>query len=223
MARQLLIEYIPFTIRPDLIRESTTRNGGRLIVSGVLQRANSKNQNGRVYPRDILEREVKRYISTEIAQKRALGELDHPDSSVVNLRNVSHNILGCEWDGDDLVGKVEILGTPSGNILKELFSAGVTLGISSRGLGSVKSLHEGDDQTVEVQPDFELITFDFVSNPSTHGAFLKPVGSSGMGGNSSLGEGLIMETVDMRRMNEYAKAEGLVRDIICELSGVCCI
>jgi hypothetical protein len=214
MAKQLLIEYLPFTIKPSLINESTDRNGGRLIVSGVLQRANAKNQNGRVYPRGILEREITRYIDTEIAQKRALGELDHPESSVVNLRNVSHNILECEWDGDDLIGKVEILGTPSGNILKELFKAGVTLGISSRGLGSVKELHESDG-TVEVQPDFELITFDFVSNPSTHGAFLSPVGEK------SLGEGMVNESM-MRELNEYAKAETLVRDIICELSGVCC-
>jgi len=220
MARQLLIEYIPFIVRPELIRESTTRNGGRLIVSGVLQRANAKNQNGRIYPRNILEREVTRYTGNEIAQRRALGELDHPESSVVNLRNVSHNILECGWDGDDLVGKVEILGTPSGNILKELFSAGVTLGISSRGLGSVKSLHEGDDQTVEVQPDFELITFDFVSNPSTQGAFLTPM-AAGMGGN--VGEGLIKESMSARQLHEYAKAENLVRDIICELSGVCCL
>lgn len=216
MSKVLLIEYLPFIIRPEHIQESTTRNGGRLIVSGVLQRADSKNQNGRVYPRPILEREVDKYMKNEIAQKRALGELDHPESSVVNLRNVSHNILECGWEGDDLVGKVEILGTPSGNILKELFKAGVTLGISSRGLGSVKTLHEGDDQTVEVQPDFELITFDFVSNPSTHGAFLKPVG-----GGTGLGEG-INESV-IRELNEYAKAEGLIREIICELSGVCCI
>jgi len=218
MGKTLLVEYMPFIIQPELVKESTTRNGGRLIVSGVLQRANAKNQNGRVYPKPILEREINRYIKTEIAQKRALGELDHPDSSIVNLRNVSHNILECEWDGDDLIGKVEILGTPSGNILKELFKAGVTLGISSRGLGSVKSLHEaGDDQTVEVQPDFELITFDFVSNPSTHGAFLSPTNEG------YLGEGVINENKIKETINEFDKAEGLVRDIICELSGVCCI
>ena len=211
MGKELLIEYLPFTIKPSRIVESTERNGGRLIVSGVLQRANAKNQNGRVYPRNILEREIKRYMDEEVAQKRALGELDHPDSSVVNLRNVSHNIIECAWEGDDLIGKVEVLGTPSGNILKELFKAGITLGISSRGLGSVKELHEGEGNTVEVQPDFELITFDFVSNPSTHGAFLKPIG-----------EGLVNESVS-RTVNEYAKAEDLMLSIICELSGVCCI
>jgi len=218
MAKQLLLEYLPFIIRPELIRESTSRNGGRLIVSGKLQSANTKNQNGRIYPRPILEREIERYMDNEIAQKRALGELDHPESSVVNLRNVSHNILECKWEGDDLVGTVEILGTPSGNILKELFKAGITLGISSRGLGSVKELHEGDDDdgSVEVQPDFELITFDFVSNPSTHGAFLAPVDKK------HFGENIIKEGIE-HRINEYAKAEGLVRDIICELSGVCCI
>lgn len=211
MSKELLIEYMPFVIQPTRIVESISQNNGRLIVSGVLQRANAKNQNGRVYPKSILEREVRRYMENEVAQKRALGELDHPESSIVNLRNVSHNIVECDWDGDDLIGKVEILGTPSGNILKELFKAGITLGISSRGLGSVKSLHEsGDDETVEVQSDFELITFDFVSNPSTHGAFLSPVN-----------EGLLKE--NKQYIQEYAKAESLVRDIICELSGVCCI
>ena len=111
----------------------------------------------------------------KLRKRRALGELDHPDSSVVNLNNVSHNVLDMNWKGDDLVGTVEVLGTPAGNILKELFKAGIKLGISSRGLGSVKEIQEADgEDTVEVQPDFELIAFDFVSNPSTHGAFLSP-------------------------------------------------
>lgn len=216
--KSLLVEYMPFIVRPELIRETSMSNGGKLIVSGVLQRAGAKNQNGRVYPRPILEREVNRYTQNEIAQRRALGELDHPDSSVVNLRNVSHNLLECWWDGDDLYGKIEVLGTPAGNILKELFKCGVTLGISSRGLGSVKPLHEADDQTVEVQPDFELITFDFVSNPSTQGAFMKPVGNQSMGGQ--LGESFDRVT---NQTNKYARAETLVRDIICEMSGVCCL
>lgn len=212
MSKQLLLEYIPWSVNTSMINEATEMRDGRLIVSGVLQRANAKNQNGRVYPKNILEREVNRYLQNEIAQKRALGELDHPESSVVNLRNVSHNILECGWDGDDLVGKVEILPTPSGNILKELFKAGVTLGISSRGLGSVKPLYEGGEETVEVQPDFELITFDFVSNPSTHGAFLKPTNES-----------IIKESTQYSVSDQKSKAEGLIRDIICELSGVCCI
>jgi len=174
--KNLLVDYIPFEVSPEQINESISKNG-KLIVNGVLQRADAKNQNGRVYPRDTLVREAKKYAETQIKERRALGELDHPDSSVVNLNNVSHNVMEMHWKGDDLVGTVEILSTPSGNILKELFKSGIKLGISSRGLGSVKEISEGDDKedTVQVQPDFELIAFDFVSNPSTHGAFLSPM------------------------------------------------
>ena len=175
MEKQLLVNYQTFEITPRQITESLSKNGGKLIVSGVLQRAESKNQNGRVYPRETLMREAKKYEGSFIAEKRALGELDHPDSSVVNLNNVSHNVLGMSWKGDDLCGTVEVLGTPAGNILKELFKSGIRLGISSRGMGSVKEVMGEGDNTLEVQPDFELIAFDFVSNPSTHGAFLSPV------------------------------------------------
>ena len=152
---------------------------GRTIVKGILQRAGAPNQNERVYPKEILMREAKKY-ETLIKERRALGELDHPDSSVVNLNNASHNVVEMHWDGDDLLGTVEVLSTPSGNILKELFRSGIKLGISSRGLGSVEPVNEkaGEDGTVEVQPDFELIAFDFVSNPSTHGAFMRPVNES---------------------------------------------
>jgi len=176
MSKNLIVDYIPFEISRETINESIKNNDGRLIVKGVLQRAEAKNQNGRVYPRETLVREAKKYAQVQIAERRALGELDHPDSSVVNLNNVSHNVLEMHWDGDDLNGTVEVLGTPAGNILKELFKSGIKLGISSRGLGSVKEISEGDDKedTVQVQPDFELIAFDFVSNPSTHGAFLSP-------------------------------------------------
>lgn len=173
--KNLLIDYISFEVTPQMIAESMDKNGGRLVVSGVLQRAEAKNQNGRVYPRPILEREVEKYLEQSVKQRRALGELDHPDSSIVNLNNVSHNVTEMHWEGNDLVGKVEVLTTPAGNILRELFRAGIKLGISSRGLGSVKQL---DERTVQVQDDFELIAFDFVSNPSTHGAFLRPMNES---------------------------------------------
>ena len=174
-SKNLLVDYIPFEISKEQINESISENDGRLVVKGVLQRAEAKNQNGRVYPRETLMREAAKYSKVQIAERRALGELDHPDSSVVNLNNVSHNILEMHWKGDDLEGTVEVLGTPAGNILKELFKSGIKLGISSRGLGSVKEIHEDEGQdTVEVQPDFELIAFDFVSKPSTHGAFLSP-------------------------------------------------
>ena len=183
MSKQVIVDYIPFEVSPQQINESMKNNNGRLVVKGVLQRAEAKNQNGRVYPKETLMREAKKYQKVQIAERRALGELDHPDSSVVNLNNVSHNVLEMHWKDNDLVGTVEVLGTPAGNILKELFKSGIKLGISSRGLGSVKELSEND--TVEVQPDFELIAFDFVSNPSTHGAFLSPTNESKL--NESVG------------------------------------
>lgn len=201
--KKLLIEYTPFKISPQKINESIANNNGRLIVTGVIQRANVPNQNSRIYPKDILEREVARYISEEIAQNRALGELDHPEDSVVNLRNVSHNIIDIKWNGDDVIGTIEILTTPSGNILRELLKNGITVGISSRGMGSVKQLYE---DTVEVDTDFSLLCWDFVSNPSTHGAFMKPMNESINTNN---------------RYNDYAHQ--LITDIICDLSGVCCL
>ena len=200
MEKQLLVDYTVFEVSPQAINESLTQNNGKLIVSGVLQRAEAKNQNERVYPKDVLMREAKKYANEFIAERRALGELDHPDSSVVNLNNVSHNVLEMSWKGDDLVGKVEVLGTPSGNILKELFKSGIRLGISSRGMGSVKEVMREAGNTLEVQPDFELIAFDFVSNPSTHGAFLSPV-------NESKG------TV---KANKFAGIERIITDIITE-------
>jgi len=198
--KDLLVDYITFDISPETITESMEKNNGRLLVKGVLQRADAKNQNGRVYPKDILIREAKKYSEINIKERRALGELDHPDSSVVNLNNVSHNITEMHWDGNDLVGTVEILSTPSGNILKELFKCGIKLGISSRGLGSVKTLGEGE---VEVQPDFELIAFDFVSNPSTHGAFLRPSNMN--------------ESVDVTiKSNKYIHINRLITDILTD-------
>ena len=171
---------------------------GRTLVRGVLQRAGAKNQNGRVYPYEILKREAQKYEQL-IKERRALGELDHPDSSVINLKNVSHNIRELHWEGMDLCGTVEILPTPSGNILKELLRAGILLGISSRGMGSVKNIGEGK---VEVGEDFELLGWDFVSNPSTHGAFMKPVN----------------ESVEYPICDKYCKAQDLMREIMTELS-----
>ena len=180
MNRQLLVDVRPFNVSTTKINESISENNGKLVVKGVLQRAESKNQNGRVYPREVLLKEVAKYLENQVTERRALGELDHPESAVVNLNNASHNIIEMHWDGDDLMGTVEVLSTPAGNILKELFKSGIKLGISSRGLGSVEPVNEkdGDEDTVEVQPDFELIAFDFVSNPSTHGAFMRPVNES---------------------------------------------
>jgi len=198
--KQLLVDYTVFEVSPQAINESLSQNNGKLVVKGVLQRAEAKNQNGRVYPMETLVREAKKYAGTFVKERRALGELDHPDSSVVNLNNVSHNVTDMGWNGKDLIGTVEVLSTPSGNILKELFKSGIKLGISSRGMGSVKEVFGEGDQTLEVQPDFELIAFDFVSNPSTHGAFLSPVNES----KSSIGT------------NKFANIEKIITDIITE-------
>ena len=199
--KKLLVDYLPFEIEPDQINESMKENNGKLVVRGVLQRAESKNQNGRVYPKDILVREAKKYTDEFINERRAMGELDHPESSVVNLQNVSHNVRKMHFEGDNLMGEVEVLGTPSGNILKELFKSGIKLGISSRGMGSVETVNENGKEAQEVQPDFELIAFDFVSNPSTHGAFLHPMNES-VDSNVSL------------RDTKYGKVEAVINDIM---------
>ena len=197
--KQLIVDYLPFEIQADQINESMKENNGKLVVKGILQRADTKNQNGRVYPKEILMREAKKYSENFVKQKRAMGELDHPESSVVNLQNVSHNVTEMNFNGDDLVGTVEVLTTPSGNILRELFKNGIKLGISSRGMGSVEPMNENG--AAEVQDDFELIAFDFVSNPSTHGAFLHPM-------NESIeGESAIRDT-------KYGKVEAVINDIL---------
>ena len=169
MNKKLLVDFITFDVDKSVITEAMAK-GGPFTVQGVLQRAEAKNFNGRVYGKELLEREAQKYDENFIRERRALGELDHPDSGVVNLKNVSHNVKRMYWSGNDLMGEVEILTTPSGNILKELLNCGIKLGISSRGMGSVKkNVHEGTD---EVQDDFELICFDLVSSPSTPGAYL---------------------------------------------------
>jgi len=200
--KQVIVDYIPFNVTPTQINEAMKENNGKLIVKGVLQRAEAKNQNGRVYPREILVRESKKYDENFVKQNRALGELDHPDSSVVNLQNVSHNVKEMHFEGDNLVGTCEILTTPSGNILKELFKNGIKLGISSRGLGSVEMVQEANGDTVsKVGDDFELIAFDFVSNPSTHGAFLHPMNES-------------VDKQQGRTCGEYCRAEDIINHII---------
>jgi hypothetical protein len=203
MSKQLIVEYMPFKPISALNEQNGAEYGipGGIVVQGVLQRAGAKNQNGRVYPKNILMRECQRYQREYIDQHRALGELDHPESSVVNLNNVSHNVLKIWWNGDDLLGAVQILETPSGNILKSLFKAGITLGISSRGLGSVKELR--NEGVVEVQEDFELICWDFVSNPSTQGAFMRPTGM-----NESTDKSITT--------NKYSGVNSIITSILCD-------
>jgi len=165
--KSLLTEWTPLSYTVDMINESKSLNDGRIVLNGVLQRCDTLNQNGRIYPKSILDREITNYQKF-IKERRALGECDHPDSSVVELKNVSHIVTGASMDGDSVVGTIELLDTPSGNILKALIEAGVTLGISSRGVGSTR--RDGERQIV--QDDFQLICFDMVSEPSTPGAFM---------------------------------------------------
>ena len=204
----LLTEYRTFKVDKRLVEASIKENRS-LVVKGVIQRAEAKNQNGRVYPKEILEREIQKYIAGPVRERRALGELDHPESSVINLQNVSHNVIKVKMVGDDVYGEVEILSTPAGNILKELFRNGITVGISSRGMGSVQ---ENGNGTVEVQDDFELLCFDFVSTPSTHGAFMKPAGRA----LQELQEGKIQLPE-----YQYTNVNNIIRDIICDNTGVC--
>jgi hypothetical protein len=164
--KYIISEFYAFTADRTLIKEALD-NRTAITLKGILQKANTLNRNGRKYPYEILKREVDKYNEL-VRERRALGELDHPDSAVVSLANVSHLVTKMWWEGETLLGEVEILNTPSGDVLKGLLSNGVMLGISSRGVGSVKS-HTGADV---VQEDFELIAFDFVSSPSTPGAYM---------------------------------------------------
>lgn len=164
---QVINSYATFDYTPDMIKESRELNDGKVLMKGILQKAETVNQNGRIYPRAILEREIRNYQKF-IQESRALGECDHPDSSVVELKNVSHIIREAYLDGDVVYGTVELLDTPCGKILQSLVESGVKLGISSRGVGSTK--RQGQYQIV--QDDFQLICWDFVSEPSTPGAFV---------------------------------------------------
>lgn len=187
----LLVEVHSF--RP-ILRESKERPGV-FEVEGIMQRAGAKNQNGRVYDKRILQREVDKYVQEFVKNGNAYGELDHPESAIVSLKNASHIIKELWWKGDELMGRVELLNTPSGNIVKEIIRAGHTIGISSRGTGSVAQTNEG---TLEVQPDFELVCWDFVSNPSTHGAFMNPI---------SLNE-------NTQAVSKFSKLDSIINDIL---------
>ena len=206
--KQTLIDTIPFKVLPQQITEGKRSKNGNLLVQGRLQSAETKNGNGRIYPRPILEREVEKYSKGPIKESRAMGELDHPDSSIINLQNVSHIIREAKWDGDDVVGLIEILPTPAGNILTSLFENGITIGVSSRGMGSLNQIGE----TLEVQDDFELLCWDFVSTPSTHGAFMTPKNQVNI--NMNEGKTKLPEY-------KYTNTNNIIRDIICENTGIC--
>lgn len=191
----LLCEYTELHYDRSILTESLDSNKPLVLKNVVLQRANAKNQNGRVYPKEILMREASIYKKNFVDTRRALGELDHPESPVVNLKNVCCNVVGLWTEGDDVRGDIEILTTPTGNIVKELIKNNIRLGISSRGMGSVRQMGEN---TVEVQEDFSLICFDIVSNPSTIGAFIN-------------------ENVSYKILTPYDTIDKLVHDFLSEV------
>ena len=193
MNRSLLIETNTFKVNPLQLTENVNKETGNLMVEGILATAEVKNGNGRYYSKDLWNREMAKYGEV-IKERRSMGELDHPESSVINLQNVSHLISDFWWDGDNVMGKIEILPTPSGNILKELIKAGVTVGVSSRGMGSL----EDRGGVMEVQDDFELLCWDFVSTPSNPGSFMH-----------TLNEGKNSITYD------YSKVNKIIHVILC--------
>ena len=193
MSKSLLIETHTFKANPIQITENVNKENGNLLVEGILATAEVKNGNGRYYAKELWEREMDKY-SEVIKERRSMGELDHPESSVINLQNVSHLISDYWWDGDNVMGKIEILPTPSGNILTELIKAGVTVGVSSRGMGSL----EQNGNVMEVQDDFELLCWDFVSTPSNPGSFM-----------GVLQEGKQHTSVD------YSTVNDIIREILC--------
>jgi hypothetical protein len=194
--KQVLIETQLF--KPTLLEGKLSERGNPL-VEGILATAEVKNGNGRYYAKELWEREIDKYMQS-VNENRALGELDHPESSVINLKNVSHNIKDMWWDGDNVMGKIEILPTPSGNILKALIENGITCGVSSRGMGSLQQRGE----MLEVQDDFELLCWDFVSTPSNPGSFMQ----------------LVKEGLDFSKQNKYAKVNSIITEILCS-NGQC--
>ena len=196
--KQVLVETQPFQVKPIQLTEGLRSPAGNPIVEGILATSGIKNGNGRYYAKDLWQREIDKYEEV-VKQNRATGELDHPDSSIINLKNVSHIIRDMWWDGDDVVGKIEILPTVSGNILKALIDKGVQVGVSSRGMGSLKQMGE----VLEVQDDFELLCWDFVSTPSNPGSYMH----------------LVKEGKEYLT-NSYGKVNSILTDILCA-NGTC--
>jgi len=196
--KQVLIETQLFKANPVSLTEGKLSERGNPMVEGILATAEVKNGNGRYYAKELWEREIDKYMES-VKQKRALGELDHPESSIINLKNVSHNISDMWWDGDHVVGKIEILPTPSGNILKALIDSGIQVGVSSRGMGSLKQMGE----VMEVQDDFELLCWDFVSTPSNPGSYMH-----------------VIKEGKEQVVNSYSKVNSIITEILCS-NGQC--
>ncbi len=195
MNKKVLIETQLFTPNKVSLTEEKLSDNGNPLVEGILATVEVKNGNGRYYSKELWQREINNYMSC-VKENRALGELDHPDSTIINLKNVSHNIKKIFWDGDNIMGIIEILPTPSGNILKELLKNNITVGVSSRGMGSLQQVGE----VLEVQDDFELLCWDFVSTPSNPGSYM-----------NVLREGKQV----FQLQNKYQKINSIVTEILC--------
>ena len=216
--KKLLIETFPVRLEPNKLTESISKNNGRIIVKNMkIQQCEKPNRNHRIYGRKILEREVQRLFENcrKIESRGIIGELDHFDNSIINLKNACLGVLDYRWKGNDMLGDVEILNTPNGNILREILTAGYVPGISSRGMGSIKELNE-EEGLVEVEDDFELVTWDAVSDPSSQNAYFKTISGGSKGMNESVQKKDIYKS-------RYQTADKLMQSIICELSGNCCI
>ena len=198
--KRVLVETQLFKPQGLMLTEGKLSGRGNPMVEGILATAEVKNGNGRYYPRELWEREIDKYMES-VKQNRALGELDHPESSVINLKNVSHNITDMWWDGDKVLGKIEILPTPSGNILKALIESNITVGVSSRGMGSL----EDKGGVLEVQDDFELLCWDFVSTPSNPGSYMSPIN----------------EGKTLQEVAKYENVNSIVREILCANTCTC--
>ena len=197
--KKVLVETQLFKPKGLMLTEGKLSNRGNPMVEGILATAEVKNGNGRYYPKELWEREIDKYMES-VKQNRALGELDHPESSVINLKNVSHNITEMWWDGDEVYGKIEILPTPSGNILKALIENNITVGVSSRGMGSL----EDRGGVLEVQDDFELLCWDFVSTPSNPGSYME-----------------IVTEGKKVQINKYQGVNSIVNEILCANTCTC--
>tara|TARA_Y100000389_G_C17284079_1_gene424495 strand:+ start:141 stop:752 length:612 start_codon:yes stop_codon:yes gene_type:complete len=200
MNEKLLIETQTFQQSSLMLNEGKKSDRGLPIVGGILATAEVENGNGRYYKKSLWEREIDKYMEC-IEERRALGELDHPESSVINLKNASHNIAELWWDGNNIMGKIEILPTPSGNILKALIESNIKVGVSSRGMGSLQENNKG---VLEVQDDFDLLCWDFVSTPSNPGSW-----------TSTISEGKKYSSP-----NPYKKVQSTITEILCS-NGAC--
>jgi hypothetical protein len=196
--KSLLIEITPITVSPQALNESRDKVSGNPLVETILTTVEEKNGNGRYYSKELWEREINKYAIL-VKERRALGELDHPDSQIINLKNVSHNITKVWWDDNKIMGILEILPTPSGNIVKSLIESGIKVGVSSRGMGSLKQVGE----VLEVQDDFDLLGWDVVSTPSNPNSWISP-----------LNEG------KTTTLNPYNKVNSIVTEILCS-NGAC--